>query len=342
MNPSNRSGAMLVMVAFVLIIFLVIAAFCVDIAYMHMVRAEMRTAVDAASKAGSEALAREQDEDLAIAAALEFSERNVVAGNGLTLNRDDVQIGTATLGNSGRFDFETGGRNPNSVSVLGRRDEQGPDGRVGLFFGNVFGVDSVAPTASSTSAASVRDIALILDRSGSMTAATPSGTRLSDLQNAVGVFLTEIEQSSPNSAISLTTYATNSTRDIALTENFAFIQAAVDGLAGDGFTNIFQSLRDGSDSLEQDPNRRRFAERTIILMTDGNFNVGGTPIPSAQRAAGFNHTIHTITFSDGADQATMAQVANIGGGVHIHADNGADLAEAFREIARTLAVVLIE
>ena len=113
MNPSNRSGAMLVMVAFVLIIFLVIAAFCVDIAYMHMVRAEMRTAVDAASKAGSEALAREQDEGLAIAAALEFSERNVVAGNGLTLNRDDVQIGTATLGNSGRFDFETGGRNPN-------------------------------------------------------------------------------------------------------------------------------------------------------------------------------------------------------------------------------------
>ena len=156
------------------------------------------------------------------------------------------------------------------------------------------------------------------------------------------MFLTEIEQSSPNSAISLTTYATNSTRDIALTENFAFIQAAVDGLAGDGFTNIFRSLRDGSDSLEQDPNRRRFAERTIILMTDGNFNVGGTPIPSAQRAAGFNHTIHTITFSDGADQATMAQVANIGGGVHIHADNGADLAEAFREIARTLAVVLIE
>ena len=77
-------------------------------------------------------------------------------------------------------------------------------------------------------------------------------------------------------------------------------------------------------------------------MTDGNFNVGGTPVPSAQLAAGRDHTIHTITFSSGANQAIMRQVANIGGGIHLHADDAGDLSEAFREIARTLEVILID
>ena len=77
-------------------------------------------------------------------------------------------------------------------------------------------------------------------------------------------------------------------------------------------------------------------------MTDGNFNVGGDPTPSAQLAAGRNHDIHTITFSNGANQQIMQDVAGIGGGNHIHADNGDDLADAFREIARSFSVTLIQ
>ena len=172
----------------------------------------------------------------------------------------------------------------------------------------------------------------------------PAGpvTRIEALVDAVNVFLTEIEDSSPNSNVSLTTYSTASTRDIPLTDNFASITSQVNALPADGFTNIFQGLRQGSDSLETDPNTRPFAEKTVIVMTDGNFNVGGTPLPSAQLAAQRGQTIHTITFSSGANQAIMQDVAQIGGGLHIHADDAGSLVDAFREIARTLNIVLIE
>ena len=196
---------------------------------------------------------------------MRFAEANAVAGNGLTLNRDEVQLGSAVESADGTFDFVSGGDNPNSVSVFGRRDNQGPDGSVGLFFGNVFGVGSFTPVASSVAASSVRDIALILDRSGSMNRPAGVGTRLTALIDAVNVFLVEIEESSPNSKISLTTYATNSTRDLPLSEDFEQLLNSVNVLEADGFTNIFQALRQGSDSLEQDPGRRNFADKTIIL-----------------------------------------------------------------------------
>ena len=102
MNPSNRSGAMLVMVAFVLIIFLVIAAFCVDIAYMHMVRAEMRTAVDAAS--GFTATADQNVTilgDIFVTDGMSTGDLSVSAG-------DDITIGGQFYGNFVTFDATDG------------------------------------------------------------------------------------------------------------------------------------------------------------------------------------------------------------------------------------------
>ena len=77
-------------------------------------------------------------------------------------------------------------------------------------------------------------------------------------------------------------------------------------------------------------------------MTDGIYNEGGTPVPAAETAEGRGHRIHTITFSIGADQEIMQEVALIGNGLHIHADDSSDLAEAFRTIAQTLSVAIIE
>ena len=166
-------------------------------------------------------------------------------------------------------------------------------------------------------------------------------TRNAALINAVNGFIDEVEQSSPNSAISLTTYSTTASRDLDLTDDLNVVRNAVAGIGANGLTNIFQGLRFGSDSL-QGTNSRPFAQRTIVVMTDGNFNEGGTPLPSANVAANRGHTIHTVTFSPGANQNIMRDVADVGNGLHFHADDAADLAAAFREIARTLAVVLID
>ena len=341
-NPRNkRQGAMVVFIAVTLVLLLIAAAFSLDVAYMHMVRAELRTATDAAARAGASALAESQDQATAIQAAIDAGRANIVAGEQLTLEPSDISLGGIQQNANGGFDFVAGASPFTSVQVSGRRAADTAEGPVSLFFAPIVGATNFSPIQTATAAATVRDIALVLDRSGSMAATENGLSRIDGLKVAVAGFLDEINNTSPNAAISLTSYSTNATRDIELTQDFTPVLSNVNGMAPNGWTNISEALQMGSDTLEA-PGRRPFAERTIVLMTDGNFNVGGTPVPSAQVAAARGHTIHTVTFSSGANQAIMQQVADIGGGIHLHADNAADLAAAFREIARTINVLLID
>ncbi len=338
-----RRGAMLVLVAIVLVILLIGAVFSIDVAYMHVVRAELRTATDAAARAGSEVLARTQDEEAAINAAIAIAERNQVAGKGLTLGRSDIVLGTAQPNGRGRFDFIAGETPLTAVRVAGRRENGSPDGPVSLFFARVFSTNTFEPVESATAAASVRDVALVLDVSGSMQTPTGDGTRLSALQTAVRVFLDEVERNSPSTRISLTSYSTAPKKLINLTDNFAQIRKRVDKFEANGLTAIGNALLVGSDSLVNDGKAREFAAKTVIVMTDGNHNTGPSPAITVQTAVDRKQQVHTITFSSGANQLLMEQVASATeGGIHIHADDASDLAEAFREIARSLSVVLVE
>lgn len=343
-KAKDRKGAMLVLIAVMMIAFMATVAFTVDIAFMHLTRTELRTATDAASKAAAFELSQTNDESAAIARGQQIALLNTVAGDGLTIPGGDFEFGRSAQLQNGKFDFDTSASPVNSVRVNGKRTDGAPDGAVNLFFGNVMGFDSFEPTQAATAAASARDIALVLDVSGSMGRRDAGGglSRNQALKNAVNDFINELEASSPNSQLSITTYSTNARRDLPLTDNLAQVRSIVGRLPANGFTNIFRGLRLGSDSLEQDPNRKAFAERSIVVMTDGNFNVGGTPIPSANLAANRGHTIHTVTFSRGANQSIMKQVADIGAGLHFHADDATDLSAAFREIARTIAVTLTQ
>ena len=77
---SSRRGAILVVVAFLIIIFLIMTAMSVDLAYMQLIRSEMRAATDAASRAGAVALVQTQNKQSAIAAAIDAAGKNSVAG----------------------------------------------------------------------------------------------------------------------------------------------------------------------------------------------------------------------------------------------------------------------
>lgn len=341
-RKQQRKGAMVVLVAVTFILLLIAAAFSFDVAYMHLTRAELRTATDAAARAGAEALARTQDQSVATQAALDVAELNSVAGNRLTLDPADIFFGGVSQDTStGRFTFQPATGDLTAVQVNGRRVAGAPDGPVPLFFAPTIGHTHFQPNQVATAVASIRDIALVLDRSGSMATLQDGTSRIDALKAAVQVFLAEIQANSPYARISLVTYSTSASRDIELTEDFAAIQSQVNGMSPNGWTNIHQALEFGSDSL-QAPGRRPFADRTIVLMTDGNWNVGGDPTPSANLAAGRGHTIHTVTFSSGANQTSMQEVANIGGGLHLHADTAGDLTTAFQDIARAISVLLIE
>ncbi len=342
-KKQTKKGAMLVLVALVIVVLLICAVFSIDVAYMHMVRAELRTASDAAARAGAEALTRTQDPQAAIDAAIRTGALDQVSGEGLQIRQNEVQLGGVRINGTGKFEFIPNQTPFSAVRVIGNRTDGSLSGKVPLFFGSLFGRDSFGPTQTATAAASVLDVALVLDRSGSMRANVGGGvSRMDALKSAVGVFLTEIRQSHPNTAISVTSYASDATRDLQLTSDFNAVSNQVNSMTPRGLTNIFQGIQFGSDSLENDPTRRPFAEKAMIVMTDGNFNRGGNPTPMATRAAGLEQTIHTITFSNGANQSIMREVADIGNGVHIHADGFQGLAEAFREIANQLSVTLIE
>jgi len=55
-----------------------------------------------------------------------------------------------------------------------------------------------------------------------------------------------------------------------------------------------------------------------------------------------NITVHTITFSTGANQSHMGIVAENGGGSHWHADDQASLLQVFEDVANNLPTLITE
>ncbi len=89
---------------------------------------------------------------------------------------------------------------------------------------------------------------------------------------------------------------------------------------------------------------RPFAAKTIVVLTDGRNNDGTPdPISTVENLVADNAvTIHTVTFTPGADQTTMESVADKGGGNAYHANDGEFLVTIFQQIANNLPTILTE
>ena len=329
---------MLVMIVVTLVIMFVAAAFAIDIAFMHATRAELRTATDAAARAGSEALGRLQDNEAAIQAAIAIAAQNEVAGQPLLLDRNDIQIGSHQKLANGKFEFVEGGFPVNTIRVVGKRTQGSPSGPVPLFFGPLLGVTEFEPVQQATASRLDRDIALVLDVSGSMR----NFGRFEALSNALTVFLSELDGLPQDEFVSLSVYNQSARNLVEMTDDLQSIQEAFDDQTPGGFTAIGRGLNVGLDSIESDPNSRPFAFKELILMTDGNHNTGINPIDVVPRAVSMGVIVHTITFSRGANQQLMRDVAAAAQGTHLHAETDQQLIEAFREIALQLPVILID
>ncbi|MEM1063479.1 MAG: pilus assembly protein TadG-related protein, partial [Planctomycetota bacterium] len=160
---------MLVLVALLIPVVAVLAAFAVDLAWIQLARTELRTATDAAARAGGKALSLYQDVDVARDLAIEIAARNEVTGRGLSLRPDEIEFGSGVLNRTtGRFEFTPGVARPNSVRVVGNRTGASTDGPVGLFFGQLIGLPTVDTSQVAVSTVLDRDICIVIDRSGSM------------------------------------------------------------------------------------------------------------------------------------------------------------------------------
>jgi Flp pilus assembly protein TadG len=336
---SERTGAMLPMVAVVIVILFAACAFAVDIARMHLTKSELRTATDASARAAVEMLSRVQDTQLATDAALAVAKRNIVAGQGLSIDPNDIVFGSASQGSDGKFTFQESTTLINSVRIIGDRSTTSIDGPVSLMFAPLFGTDTFSPIATSTATRLDRDIALVLDKSGSM----GSGGRFPALLNGVDVFLSQLDNSLSEERVSLTVYDAFPTKLVDMTANLTSIRDGLATQSPSGFTGIGRALQMGMDSIQNDAGSRgAFSLKSVVLMTDGNQNRGINPAVVARQARDQGIIVHTITFSDGANEALMKQVADTTGGQHLHANTNEELIAAFDEIARTVQVLTIE
>jgi Mg-chelatase subunit ChlD len=360
---------MLVLIAVCLPLCIIMAAFAIDVAWMQLVRTELRSATDSAARAGAKELSLAQNTASARQRAKEAAVRNEVAGDPLRLADGDIEIGKSTQATpTSRFQFTANAPKPNAVRVTGRRTDGSISGPVDLLFAGVLGVDQFEPQESSTSTQLDRDICVVVDRSGSMMESLnggkdpqgecdkphPTKSRWGALSIAVNAFLDELAKTIQSENVGLASYSSDTTEckrtykqseiNSDLVSDYSVIRneiARIGSAPVKGRTAISAGLDEGIKVLTG-KKTRPFAVKTMVLLTDGIHNLGPEPILSAKKAAASDIVIHTITFSDDADIKRMKDVAAATGGKHFHAPDAVELVKIFKEIAATLPVLTTE
>jgi Ca-activated chloride channel homolog len=369
----TRRGAIVVLAAVMMIVFLVSVAFSVDVAYMQLSRTQLRVATDAAARAAGEGLSRVQDTDYARQAAKDIAEANRVAGDPLLLDDSDIVFGNSEQQSGGAWHFTPGLEPINAVRVFGRRTREAPSGSVATFFGRVFDVFDFQPTQAATVVRLDRDICLVVDRSSSMklflddTAPTMSTgdwrfcrppimsqSRWGALSVAVQRFVDALETTPQIEFVGLVSYGSNYTAcshsntsasiNQQLSENTAQVISSMGAISNtkfNGMTNIGAGITKGIQVLTNTSYARPFAAKTMVLMSDGAYTEGTRPSLIAPQAAAENIIIHTITFGE-ANPQEMQAIADATGGNHYIAPDAQALQDIFEEIALTLPVVFTD
>jgi len=371
--PADRRGAIVVLVSIMIIVFLASVAFSLDVSYMQLTKAQLRSATDAAARAAGEGLARVQDIDYARQAAKDIALANSVAGKPLVIDDSDIVFGHSDQLANGAWDFTPGGAPINSVEVSGRRTRSAPSGSVPLFFGQVFNVIDFEPVQSAKVVRLDRDICLVVDRSSSMklflsdTASTMStrdsrfcqtpnmaSSRWGALSVAVQRFIDALDQTPQIEHIGLASYGSNaigsycgywSQAEInsSLSENHADVTSGMQSLSNvsfNGATNIEAGILKGIEALTSNQ-ARPYAAKTMVLMSDGAYTRGQQPSLVAPQAAAVDIIVHTITFGE-ANPTEMQAIADATGGNHYIAPDAATLQDIFEEIALTLPVIFTD
>lgn len=369
-----RKGSIIVLVSVLIVVLIAMAAFTVDVAYMQMVRTELRASTDAAARAGAGALARTQNKNAAIQTAIDVAARNRVGGRSHKIDPSEVQVGNVARTASGAMVFSEGGTRLNAVRVNSSLTKGSAHGPVGLFFGGAIGTKSFSPSFSATAAQSENDICLVIDRSHSMcfdmtgvdfsypdktkikaelykTPPHPTLSRWAALRDAMESFFTVLESLNPQPRVGLVTWASDMGNtspvvsiDSPLSDDKYPIKFFIKNRGNKemlGATNCAAGIDAGVLMLNSDT-KRPFANKIMILMTDGQWNQGRSPVEAAMDAAAQGVVIHVVTLLPAANQPDMDQVAAITGGQRFHANDRASLIAAFEKLARSIPAVLTE
>ena len=417
---TNRKAAIAPLFAFLLPALLALCALAINVSQLQLTSTELKIATDVAAHAGGRAMSLEQNTEAAWAAVTWAASLNDVAGNPLIVPEDEdhIQFGRSvrTENGHGKYDFnfvsrssvDNGRETANSVAVVGEVN-------LPLFLRGLPGITNVDTSRRSTATQVDRDIALVLDRSGSMlffkdeqalrnaivalfnaqligfnegsaavrslynrrysdnvinrlyqffgnefgeyaedwmdnqsysqnnSTGAPRHSRWALMLEGVDAFIEVLESTDQDELVSLTTFQASATFDVPLTNNYDEIHDTIESISPFGGTAIGTGMETGLPPIISGANSRTFAAKTIVVLTDGDNNNGRDPADVVRdiRLAS-NVTIHAVTFTEGAVQGPMMEVARLGGGRHYHAENGDLLVDTFAEIANNLPTVLTQ
>ena len=171
----------------------------------------------------------------------------------------------------------------------------------------------------------------------------PIHSRWSVLETASEAFFQILRDTDQIEQVSICSFSNDSRVDLELTSDMTLAEDTVKTLFPAGSTAIGDGLLSGLDALTGNA-ARQSAATSIILFTDGVKNGGVDPGSAVQQVLDNNPNtvIHTVTFTEGADQVTMRALAKAANGQHFHANTGDELVDVFEEIAASLPTIITQ
>ncbi len=338
-RTEGQSALFLVLFLF---LFGTLGAAVVDVGLMLGARREAQSDADRAALAGtlelslsSDPSVQAADEAAAVTQAIAWAAKNgVPVGSGLTVQ----PIRTCFSGADGDDGLATG----IEVTV----DRTPPS----IFLG-ALGLTEWTVSASAVACGFGRDVAVVIDRSGSMCqdshgvtlfcpSPPPDWDPFSSVQEAALDFA---ENFSPvYDQLALVSYSSTATVDEPLGNSFGpggDFEDAVEDMHPGGYTNIGDAISLGRQELTGSSSRAE-ATRVLVLLTDGVPNRPGNAttgqshaLTQAQIAADDGILIYVIGLGDAVDGDFLQEIASIGSGIYLNAPEASDLQAAFQTIA---------
>lgn len=334
----SESGQVIVLMTAAMLTLLGVVGMVLDVGIHLEQRRQLQNAVDAAAHAGAQML---PDTSTAATRADQYFHANEPTGGAAT-----VTVGFPTP-------------DQEQIEIVGTLE-------VNYTFFSLFGRDSATVTARAVAGAQLTDIALVLDRSGSMCRDThgltsncplppPAHEPMTSVKGAANGFADLFEPG--YTRVGLVSFATNSSLDLTASANFgpgSVLETAINGIYPSGSTNIGDAIADARYDLINGVNTRPDALKVMVLLSDGvpNRCAGGANCTDAeaadyartqaQAAAAQGITIYTIGLGANVDAALMQDLADLGSGAYVPSPTAADLDDTFDTIAALIKVRILE
>ena len=199
---------------------------------------------------------------------------------------------------------------------------------------------TLALTAAPDIISTPTDIALVLDRSGSMT-----GTPLTNMKTGAKTFIDIISQSTggqssgeigSGSHIGIVSFADTAQQNTQLITSVSTLKNAVDSLSAGGSTNHADAFSKAIALF--DPSSSN--DKVIVMFTDGKTTAGLPPAPVAAAARASGIIIYCIGLigSDGIDVSVLNDWATDPDASHVAVTpDAADLEQLFADLAANIS-----